>query len=297
MIKILIALFFLVFNYTIHVKAQVSCDTSLLIKNFAQIQFDHSGARDLQEYRCLKNNQKAQKYLLKLLKKEWNREDYIEYVYKIVNRDSISLNKQTIHLTKKNSSRYKIVYDSLKEKEIKTFENIFLSEKVYPYLITIAGYLHYKESIPILKKLLTIPNLDPQYIYNIRLSLARLGDTASENQVIKLTEKDTLDFGGMLNKLKDIYFIRSQRGIYNLAQLLKSKRKAILISESRDEEYISYEFLNYLKSIIANKDLQDYFIEKDKHRKPYAKDIDAEDIQFAIRWFEKNKGKYIIKED
>lgn len=284
--------------------AQLNCDTSALIKSFIQIQFGPTVSYDLQDYKCLKKNNKAQETILRLLRKDWIKEDYIEYVYKIVNRDSINLRKQTMQLTKKDSTRYSVVYDSLKNKKIKVFEEMFLNDPISDYLIELAGYLYYKESIPALKKILSDPKANtnpyPQYIHKIRLSLARLGDVESENDVIKLSEKDTANFGNMLNKLRDIYFTRSQKGLYNIAQLLKSKRKEVLLSEGSERserEYISYEFLSYLKSGIANKDFQDYFNQKYKNKKYWEPAVDNEDIQFAIQWFEKNKGKYIIKQD
>jgi len=296
MTKPIFIITFLLISYVIKTKAQVNCDTSLLIKSFAKIQFDHSGARDLQEYKCLKNCERAKKYLLKLLKKEWNKEDYIEYVYKIVNRDSIGLHNETMRLIKKDSSRYKTNLDFLQTKDIQVFEKRRLNERASGYLIEIVGYLYYKESIPILKKLLSDPNY-PDYAYKIKLSLARLGDIESENDVIKLSAKDTLDRMSITQKWLDIVFIRSQKGFYILSKLLKSPREEVLFSEGNYKEKIAYDLLKSLKSSILNKDFQNYFEQKYKNKEISFPGVDDEDVQFAIQWFEKNKGKYLLIQD
>lgn len=294
--KILLALLLL---HTIEIKAQEkpNCDTVGLMNDLLLRQFGQDYCKyTIHDYKCAQKSDTLKKLVLRLLKKQWYKSDYMPYIKKRINNYTSYINAEALNIIKKDTSRYIQVRDSLEYEELKNIQERLLKSNIRGVIIQLAGYLYYKESISVLKKLLNTPNLDPQYIYHIQLSLARLGDTESENIIIKFTPEDTANGVNMGNKELDIYFIRSQKGYYKLSKLLNSTKEEYPLSEGDYKEKISWGLLRRLKASIINRDFQDYFNQKYKNKDIGSPDIDDKDIRFAIQWFEKNKGKYIIKE-
>ena len=159
--------------------------------------------------------------------------------------------------------------------------------KIDKYNIQLAGWIYFKEAIPILIEGLKYPE---QYdSYSVKIALARMQIEPYYSQMVaNIIAQVKL---GNLDITSTMFYIGTQEAVQKLEELLYIKTK-IQYSQTYDYAPYNVELCNIVYVFIKDALIKDEYMIKNNDRfvRGMSK-FNQEDLQYIQQYFKKNKGK------